>query len=38
MGFFDNVKNSLSETSQELTQKAKDTTEIYRLIKFPGGV
>ena len=31
MGFFDNVKNSLSETSQELTQKAKDTTEIYRL-------
>lgn len=31
MGFFDNVKNSLTETSQELTQKAKDTTEIYRL-------
>ena len=24
MGFFDNVKNSLTETSQELTQKAKD--------------
>lgn len=31
MKFFDNVKNSLTETSQELTQKAKDTTEIYRL-------
>lgn len=31
MGFFDNVKNSLTETSQDLTQKAKDTTEIFRL-------
>lgn len=31
MGFFENVKNTLTETSQELTQKAKDTTEIYRL-------
>lgn len=31
MGFFDNVKNTFTETSQELTQKAKDTTEIYRL-------
>lgn len=31
MGFFDNVKSSLTETSQDLTQKAKDTTEIFRL-------
>ena len=31
MGFFDNVKSSLTETSQDLTKKAKDTTEIYRL-------
>ena len=31
MGFFDNVKNSLTETSQDLTHKAKDTTEIFRL-------
>lgn len=31
MGFFENVKNTLTETSQELTQKAKDTTEVYRL-------
>lgn len=31
MGFFDNVKNSLTETSQDLTKKAKDTTEIFRL-------
>ena len=31
MGFFDNVRNSLTETSQDLTQKAKDTTEIFRL-------
>ena len=31
MGFFDNVRSSLTETSQDLTQKAKDTTEIFRL-------
>ena len=31
MGFFDNVKNSFTETSQDLTKKAKDTTEIFRL-------
>lgn len=31
MGFFDNVKNSLTETSQDLTKKAKDTSEIFRL-------
>ena len=31
MGFFDNVKNSFTETSQDLTQKAKDTSEIFRL-------
>ena len=31
MGFFDNVKNSLTETSQDLTKKAKDTTEIFKL-------
>lgn len=31
MGFFGDVKNSLTETGQGLTQKAKDTTEIYRL-------
>ena len=31
MGFLDNVKNSLTETSQDLTKKAKDTTEIFRL-------
>lgn len=31
MGFFENVKNTITETSQELTQKAKETTEIYRL-------
>ena len=31
MGFFDNVRSSLTETSQDLTKKAKDTTEIFRL-------
>ena len=31
MGFFDDVKNSLAEKSQDLSKKAKDTTEIYRL-------
>ena len=31
MGFFDDVKNSLTEKSQDLSKKAKDTTEIYRL-------
>ena len=31
MGFFDNLKNSLTETGQDLSQKAKDTTEIFRL-------
>ena len=31
MGFFDNVKNSLTETSQDLTKKAKDTSEVFRL-------
>lgn len=31
MGFFNNVKNSLTETSQDLTQKAKDTSEVFRL-------
>lgn len=31
MGFFDNLKSSLTETGQDLSQKAKDTTEIFRL-------
>lgn len=31
MGFFDNLKSSLAETGQDLSQKAKDTTEIFRL-------
>ena len=31
MGFFDDMKNSLTEKSQDLSKKAKDTTEIYRL-------
>ena len=31
MGFFDNVRSSFTETSQDLTQKAKDTSEIFRL-------
>ena len=31
MGFFDDVKNSLTEKSQDLSKKAKDTTEIYCL-------
>ena len=31
MGFFDNVKNSFTETSQDLNKKAKDTTEYFRL-------
>ena len=31
MGFFDNLKSSLTETGQNLSQKAKDTTEIFRL-------
>lgn len=31
MGFLDNLKSSLTETSQDLTKKAKDTTEIFRL-------
>lgn len=26
MGFFDDVKNSLTEKSQDLSKKAKDTT------------
>ena len=29
MGFFDNLKSSLTETGQDLSQKAKDTTEIF---------
>ena len=31
MGFFDNLKSSLAETGQDLSQKAKDATEIFRL-------
>ena len=31
MGFFDNLKSSLTETGQDLSQKAKDATEIFRL-------
>lgn len=31
MGFFDNLKSSLTETGQDLSQKAKNTTEIFRL-------
>ena len=31
MGFFDNLKSSLTETGQNLSQKAKYTTEIFRL-------
>ena len=31
MGFFDNLKSSLAETGQDLSQKANDTTEIVRL-------
>lgn len=31
MGIFDDLKSTLTETSQELTQKAKETSEIYHL-------
>ena len=31
MGFFDNLKSRLAETGQDLSQKSKDTTEIFRL-------
>lgn len=30
-GIFDNLKSSLTETGQDLSQKAKDATEIFRL-------
>ena len=32
MGFFDNLKSSLAETGQDLSQKAKDTIKIMFIV------
>ena len=34
MGFFDNVRSSLTETSQDLTQKAKEYDRDIQTGKF----